>query len=119
MNRVKAEKERRRREARAGKSPAEIEALDREDALLEQIHALARRIHADRFPEESDEVGDSIYDAERRSRGENPMSEQYIARVAEKRRREGVSPLKPNGLPASRDTWELAYREAESRLRRG
>ena len=118
MNRVKAEKERRRREARAGKSPAEIEALDREDALLEQIHALARRIHADRFPEEYDFMMDSICDAERRSRGENPMSADYIARVNAKRRSEGVSPLKPNGLSASLETWELAYREADSRLRR-
>ncbi|MFC4259420.1 hypothetical protein ACFOZ5_10305 [Marinobacter lacisalsi] len=45
------------------------------------------------------------------------MSADYIAKIAEKRRRDGVAPLGDDGMPVSTDSWEIAYREAEARLR--
>lgn len=84
------------------------------DQLKAKIAELARKIHIERFAEEYDHYYDSIADAADRSRGINPMSADYIAQVAEKRRKEGVTPPGDNGMPVSSDSWEIAYREAES-----
>lgn len=119
MNRFKKEELRKEREARVGKTASEIEAIDREDRLKSKIEELARKIHIDRFPEEYDHYHDSIADAADRSRGINPMSADHIAKIAEKRRRDGVAPLGDDGMPVSTDSWEIAYREAEARLRGG
>ncbi|WP_144777967.1 hypothetical protein [Marinobacter maritimus] len=116
MNRFKAEEARKRQKARAGKNTSEIEAIDREDRLKAEIASLARKIHIDKFPEEYDFYNDSIACAADRRRGINPISADHVAKVAEKRRNEGVTPLAPNGMPQSDDTWEIAYSEAEARL---
>ena len=63
MNRYKAEQTRAHREARIGKTPAEIEVLDREDSLKASLQELAHQIHAEKFPEEYDHYYDSIADA--------------------------------------------------------
>lgn len=117
MNRYKAEEARKRREARAGLSELEIKRLDVDGDRERLITDLARKIHIERFPEEYDHYHDSIADAADRSRGINPMSADYIAKIAEKRRRDGVAPLGDEGMPVSTDSWEIAYREAEARLR--
>lgn len=88
--------------------------VDRQNSEIEE---LARKIHIDRFPEEYDHYNDSISDAADRRCGINPMSATYIAKVAEKRRLEGVAPLGDNGLPVSKDTWDIAYRAAEALVR--
>ncbi|MEP3561268.1 MAG: hypothetical protein ABJM19_08485 [Marinobacter sp.] len=119
MNRYKAEEARKRREARAGLSELEIKRLDVDEDRESLITDLARKIHIERFPEEYDHYHDSIADAADRSRGINPMSVDYIAKIAEKRRRDGVAPLGDDGMPVSTDSWEIAYREAEAQLRGG
>lgn len=117
MNRYKKEELRKGCEARAGKNASEIVAIDREDRLIAEIEELARKIHIDRFPEEYDHYHDSTSDAADRRRGINPMSADHIAKIAEKRRKDGVTPLGDDGMPVSSDSWEIAYREAEARLR--
>tara|TARA_R110001583_G_scaffold195544_1_gene375829 strand:- start:2284 stop:2640 length:357 start_codon:yes stop_codon:yes gene_type:complete len=117
MNRFKAEEARARQEARAGKTEVEIAALDREDALKASITELARKIHIDRFPEEYDHYYDSIEDVKDRKREINPMNKEYIAKVNAKREELGVEPLAENGMPTSNETWEIAYSDAEHRLR--
>lgn len=81
-----------------------------------EIASLARKLHIDKFPEEYDFYNDSIADAIDRGKGINPMSADYIAKITEKRRKEGVTPLSANGMPQSDDTWKIAYSEAEARL---
>ncbi len=117
MNRYKAEEERKRREARAGLSDEEIKALDREEARNAEIVEHARKIHIEWFPEEYDHMYDSIADANDRAKGINPMSAEYIAEVGARRAERSVTPLAVNGLPVSNDSWEIAYKEAEARLR--
>lgn len=118
MNRFKAEEARKRSEARAGQSDAEIEALDREEARNAEILELARQIHADWFPEEYDYLFDSIADSNDRARGINPMNSVYIDVVSAKRRAEGAEPLSVAGLAASSDTWDRAYTAAEAIVKR-
>lgn len=117
MNRYKAEEERKRREARAGLSDEEIKALDREEARTAEIVELARKIHIEWFDEEYQHMGDSIGDANDRAKGINPMSAEYIAKVDARRAELGVTPLAENGMPVSNDSWEIADKEAEARLR--
>lgn len=119
MNRLEKEKRRKYLEARAGKTPEEIAEIDRREAFDEELKGLAQEIHEERFPEEYDFMYDSTADAADRKRGKNPMSTEYIAEVAERRAKLGVSPLGVDGLPTQRDTWELAYEEAKSRLTGG
>ena len=116
MNRLEKEKRRKYLEARAGKSPEEIAEIDRKETFEEELRGLAQEIHEERFPEEYDFMYDSTADAADRKRGKNPMRAEYIAEVAARRARLGVSPLGADGLPTQRDTWELAYEEAKSRL---
>ena len=116
MNRLEKEKRRKYLEARAGKSPEEIAEIDRKEAFEEEVNGLAQEIHEERFPEEYDFMYDSNADAADRKRGKNPMRPEYIAEVAERRAKLGVSPLGSDGLPTQRDTWELAYAEAKAQL---
>lgn len=117
MNRMKKEIIRKKKEARNGLSTEEIAKLDQQDALLEKIEKLTGKLHYERFPEEYDFILDSNADVADRNRGTNPMSEEYISKVNKKREKEGVSPLSENGLPVSKDTWEMCYTEAEKRIR--
>lgn len=113
MNRYKKEEEKRRREAREGLNPEQIRQLDIEDEQNAAIEKLARKIHSEKFSEESDFTYDSSLDASDRKKGKNPMKESYIAKINEKRRNLGVSPLTENGMSQSNDTWELCLEEAK------
>ena len=117
MNRFKKEEARKHQEARVGLTELETKQLDHDEAIEEEINQLARSIHSDQFSEEYDVMFDSIADANERKRGINPMSDSYIKKVAVKREEQGVSPLLDSGEPMSRDTWEIAYAEAEARVR--
>lgn len=55
--------------------------------------------HSELFLEEYTECYDSISDAENRKRGINPMNEEYISKMAKKRKDIGVSKLAENGMP--------------------
>ena len=117
MNRMKKEEIRKKKEARAGLPSEEIEKLDQEDAVLEKIEELAGVLHYERFPEEYDAYLDSSADVTLRNRGINPMSNEYISRVNEKRKEEGVPPLSASGFPTDKSTWEICYAEAEKQVR--
>lgn len=114
MNRFKKEEARKRREAREGLSDLEIKHLDADEQRERLITELARKIHIEKFPEEYDHYNDSIADASDRRNGISPMSADYVAMVAHKRLKEGVTPLAANGMPTSDDTWKIAYSEAEA-----
>ncbi len=116
MNRMKKEAKRKYDEARVGLSDQEIAALDREDLKKEKIERLAQKIHGEKFPEEWDFMGDSILDASKRSKGINPMSEEYIAKVNKRRENLGVSPFSCQGMRLSSDTWELCLAEAKEKI---
>lgn len=49
-------------------------------------------------------MGDDTADAKAKRRGPNPMSEEYIRKIAEKRESLGVSPLTKSGMSQSQDT---------------
>ena len=113
MNRFKRESKRKRDEARKGLSPEEIEILDKKESELNKIKKLAHKIHIEKYPEEYDFMYDSISDSNDREMGINPMSQEYIDRIKEKRAALGVSPLSESGLPISDDTMALCVEEAK------
>jgi hypothetical protein len=116
MNRLKKEETRAYQKAREGLSDADIKRVNEEDARDQQISQLARTLHFELFPEESDNQLDSISDAADRRRGINPMSAEYTAKVNARRKELGVTPLGPNGMPTNEDSWDAAYREARKRV---
>ncbi|MEZ4694768.1 MAG: hypothetical protein R2837_12455 [Aliarcobacter sp.] len=67
--------------------------------LQSSFESLVNELHVKLFPEEFDFQYDSSVDANRRRLGENPMSEDYINRMNEKRVRLGFLPLTQNGYP--------------------
>lgn len=109
MNKAKKEKARKLREAYENMSKAEFQKFMRK----QQIQSLAQTIHFELFPEEYDEIMDSYSEAKDRRRGINPMSAEYTERVNARRKGLGVPPLGPNGLPACRTSWDVAWTEAE------
>ena len=58
-----------------------------------------KELHRALFGEEWDFMADSGVDSKSRSRGHNPMRQEYRDRVAQKREAFGVSPLAENGMP--------------------
>lgn len=116
MNRAKKEEKRKRDEARKGLTEDEVLAIDLEDEINKKIEKLARSIHAEKFPEEYDFMYDSGVDAQERSKGINPMSQEYIEKIRIKREELGVAQLTENGMPASDDTYRLCLEEAKSVL---
>lgn len=116
MNRAKKEEIKRYKAARAGLSPDEVAAVDRRDAHQKAIMDLARTLHAEQFPEEGDFFYDSTSEADNRKRGINPMSEEYIKRVDERRIQMGFAPLPPSGLPRSQETMEYCIEQARKQL---
>lgn len=113
MNRYKKEEEKKRREAREDITPEQVRQLDIEDKQNAAIEKLAREIHGEKFSEEFDFMYDDSWDASVRKSGKNPMKENYIAKINEKRRNLGVSPLSESGMSQSNDTWELCLEEAK------
>jgi hypothetical protein len=117
MNRFKKEEARAYQKAREGLSADEIKLVDEKDALKKEFSSVARAIHIEWFPEESDNQFDSISDAADRRRGINPMNAEYAAKVNARREELGVSPLGPNGMPTNNDSWDVAYRKAREQVK--
>lgn len=118
MNRYKAEEARKRREARMGLTRVEVQRLDREEAVEAEICELARKIHAERFPEEWDFLLDDNVDCSSRLKGVNPLSDKYIEKTNQRRLRQGLAPLSDSGLPPDNHSWKVAFSEAEALIRK-
>lgn len=103
-------------EARKGLTSEKINTLNVEEAENIAVVKLARKIHAERFPEEYDFMYDSHVDVSDRRKGKNPMSDEYIAKVREKRRREGMSQPSEDGMATSDDTMELCRQDARREI---
>jgi len=116
MNRAKKEEKRKRDEARKGLTEDEVLAIDLEDEINKKIENLARSIHAEKFTEEYDFMYDSGVDAKERSRGINPMSQEYIEKIRMKRKELGVAQLAENGMPASDDSYRVCLEEAKLQI---
>lgn len=116
MNRMKKEEIRKYNEARKGLTTEEIQVLDARDEEDRLIDKLAKVRHLNRFSEEYDFMYDSGVDAADRPRGINPMSDDYIASVNEKRERQGVSPLSEDGSAQSDETMRLCLKEAREEI---
>lgn len=116
MNKLKREETKKHEEARRGLTDSQITILNLEDALKEKVQTLAFSIHAEKFPEEYDFIYDSYVDANSRRKGVNPMSQEYIEQIREKRNSLGVSQLSDNGLAVSKDTFVLCENEAKKQI---
>ena len=75
----------------------------------------AKEIHLKVFSEEIDYMHDSLVDAQDRSNGLNPMSEDYKDRINLKRKKFGVSTLATNGLSLDNSSMDLCIKEFEAR----
>jgi hypothetical protein len=114
---VKKEEIRRKKEARKGLSEEEVKKLDAAEAREEELQTLARKIHSELFSEEYDFMYDSYSDSQSRKQGENPMSEEYIRKVSERRQRLKVPPLLDNGMPPeNNNSFDIARKLAEERF---
>ncbi|WP_394754786.1 hypothetical protein [Crenothrix sp.] len=116
MNKVKREETRKHEEARRGLSDDQIAALNLEDALKAKVHELALSIHAKNFHEEYDLIYDSYADVLDRRKGINPMSQEYIEQIRQKRKALGVSQLSDEGLAVSEDTFIVCENEAKKQI---
>ncbi|MDH5524857.1 MAG: hypothetical protein OEY01_12835 [Desulfobulbaceae bacterium] len=111
MNRFKKEELYKHQVDRKGLSPTEIKTLDKKEAGERELEEKVRLQHIKMFPEEYDEVYDSIAEASDRSNGENPMSREYQDKINERRKSLGVKPLLANGQPpVDSGSWEVARR---------
>jgi len=109
MNRLKKEEIRKYKEARLGKTEGEIAELERQDAINNKINLLASALHHHLFPEEYDFMLDSICDAKDRGKGINPMAQNYIKKMDNKREVLGLSLLSKSGMSISGDTKDLCF----------
>ncbi|WP_298954277.1 hypothetical protein [uncultured Nonlabens sp.] len=75
------------------------------------ISDLQKQIHRELFEEEYDEQYDSSSEAYSRKNGTNPMNEEYIQKVKEKREKQGVPMLAANGLPKDNSTEILVRKK--------
>lgn len=116
MNRVKKEEKRKHDEARKGLSEDQIAVLDLEDLIKAKIERLAQKIHVEKYSEEYDFMYDSISDAKDRSKGINPMRQDYIEKIKKKREALGVTQLSDSGKSVSNDTFELCIQEAKKQI---
>lgn len=116
MNRYKKEETLKAQKRKVTLSPSEIITSNTSPALEQEISKLARKLHIERFPEEYDHQYDSLADAADRAKGINPMSQEYIEEVNQRRKDAGVPPLAENGMPTSQITYELCYEEVKSAI---
>lgn len=68
-------------------------------AIVDSVEVDARRMHCEMFPEEYDYLLDDSVDAARRSKGENPMPQDYQDRVAKKCAELSLLKLCPSEMP--------------------
>ena len=74
-------------------------------SLQESFDKLVSELQVRLFPEEFDFYYDDGVDAKNRGRGKNPMREEYIKKMDEKRVKLGFQALRQNGYPIdSNDT---------------
>ena len=111
MNRFKKEELKKYQQARQGLTEEQIKELDAREAVDRFVEARIKDLHHDRFPEEYDFILDSSVDANERSRGINPMNEDYIERVNARRLTLGVEPLTSAGYAATTKSRELCREE--------
>jgi Na+-transporting NADH:ubiquinone oxidoreductase subunit NqrC len=116
MNRINKEERLKYIAAREGLSEEQIKALDIKEQHNQKIVKLAKTMHTERFPEEYDFMYDSSSEAKERRKGINPMSQEYIKKVNQKRNELGVSALTESGMSVSNDTMLLCIEEAETIL---
>ena len=98
-SRWKKEEARKRAEARKGLTPEQIAGLDWKESVVKSIVDQARALHQQLFPEDYDFMYDDSWDAKLRSQGINPMSEEYIQEVNERRLALGVEPFSGPSVP--------------------
>jgi hypothetical protein len=114
MNKAKKEEIRKYNEARQGKPAEEIAEIDRQDKIDAQIKKLASLLHGRLFPEEYDFMSDSISDAKDRKKGINPMSEEYIKKMDNKRQALGFLPILSSGHAVENETLEFCLKFVKS-----
>ncbi len=89
-----------------GMSPEEKKKYMLAEEKKKELEKRARDLEFQLFPENYDQVYDSLSDSKMRQQGKNPMSAEYIAKVNECRAKLGVTPLGENGLPVDNSTLE-------------
>jgi len=114
LNKFKREQLRKQQANLDNLTPLEIKQLEKDKSLQAKILELARQIHIKKFPEEYKYMFDDHVDYSDRKKGIDPMSNEYTSRVAQNRTDQGVTQLGDDGMPASDDTWKIAYKEAEA-----
>lgn len=72
-------------------------------SIQSSFNSLVNELHIKLFPEECDFMYDSNVDANRRRLGENPMSEEYIEKMNNKRVKLGFQPLREDGYAVDSD----------------
>jgi len=113
MNRLQKENIRKCNEAQKGKSPEEIDELDKLGLLNGEIEKLARELHLEKFPEEYDYMSDDAADYNNRiHRNINPMRQSYIDEINERRVSNKFLPLAENGMPVDQETYEYCVEKA-------
>lgn len=116
MNRYLKEQKKQHQEAREGLTQEQVQSLDTKDAEEKLIQLLARTWHIARFSEEYDFMYDSSMDASDRHNGINPMREEYIAQISEKRTQLGVSQLSGSGMALTDETMQSCQQEARDEI---
>ncbi|NOQ64919.1 MAG: hypothetical protein GQ582_10445 [Methyloprofundus sp.] len=116
MNKYKKEVKIKHDKARKGLSEDEIIAVDLEDEIKLKIEELSRSIHAEKFAEEYDFMYDSGVDAKERKKGINPMNQEYIDKIKQKRADLGLTQLSENGISVSQDSENLCLEEAKRQV---
>lgn len=121
MNRFKKEQQKKYNEFTKSFSEADKKNFDFLQNIQSSFESLVNELHVKLFPEEFDFIYDSNVDSIRRARGENPMSEEYIKRMNDKRVKLGFLPLSEDGYPIDSEktkeycikliTKEIEYRE--------
>jgi len=114
MNKAKKEEIRKYNEARQGKPAEEIAEIDRQDKMGAKIKKLASLLHGRFFPEEYDFMSDSISDAKDRKKDINPMSEEYIKKMDNKRQALGFRPILSSGHAVENETLEFCLKIVKS-----
>lgn len=71
----------------------------------ETIQNRARELHMQLFPEEFDFMSDSSSDANRRERGDNPMSTEHIDKTNSRRAKLGFEPFRVDSKGLNDDTF--------------
>lgn len=87
-----------------------LDAIDNPDT-----YDAVRTLHALLFPEEHDYVYDSIADLYDRRSGKNPMNEEYIKRVDNRRVAAGFKPLNSVGYPEDDEAMTFIKNAVELR----